>query len=237
MYTTNLTQIRITPSRIFARLVQTGIFFLILGADLFLAAGRLDWWEAWVFLAVYFVIAATAALWILYRDPALSEERSRVGKNVRSWDRVVVPLNLALTLVQWAVIGLDAGRYGWSVVPVRVRILGGLAFIPSFGLTLWASHVNTYLSGQVRIQAERGHHAVTEGPYRLVRHPMYVGMILLDLGLPLLLGSWWALIVSGVMIGLVVVRTALEDKTLQAEMSGYAEFVRQTPYRLFPGVW
>ncbi len=228
---------RIPPAKLLARLGQSAIIILILGADLFLSAGRLDWLEAWVFLAVYFVVAEAAAVWMLVRDPALSEERSRSHTNAKPFDRIIVPLNLVLTLGQWAVVGLDAGRLGWSAVPGWVRFLGGLAFIPSFGLTLWASRVNTFLSGQVRIQEERGHRAVVAGPYRLVRHPMYLGMILLDLGLPLLLGSFWALIASGLMIVLVIVRTALEDRALQAELPGYSELVHRTPYRLFPGIW
>jgi protein-S-isoprenylcysteine O-methyltransferase Ste14 len=237
MSDSNPASTRIPASKVFARLGQSAILLLILGTDLFLAAGRLDWPEAWAFLAVYLVVAEAAALWMLYRDPALSEERSRRHQDAKPFDRIIIPLNLVLTLAQWAAIGLDAGRFGWSTVPVWLRILGGLAFIPSFGLTLWASRVNTVMSSQVRIQRERGHRAVVAGPYRLVRHPMYLGMILLDIGLPLLLGSFWALTVSGAMIVLVVVRTALEDRALQAELPGYSEFVAQTPYRLFPGVW
>ncbi len=224
-------------SQVAARLAQTATILAVLGAALFLGAGRLDWWEAWVILLVYFAIAAAAALWLLFHDPGLSAERSRVGKNVKSWDKVLVSLNLLLTLAQWAVIGLDAGRFGWSSVPTGVRVLAGCVLLSSFGLTGWASQVNTFLSGQVRIQAERGHHAITTGPYHYVRHPMYVGMILLDLSLPLLFGSGWALAISAVMISIVFVRTALEDRTLQAELPGYEEYARQTRYRLLPGVW
>ncbi len=224
-------------SQIVARLAQTAAILTILGVVLFLGAGRLDWWEAWIFPAAYFAIAAAAALWILYHDPGLSAERSRIGKNVKPWDKVLVSLNLLLTLAQWAVIGLDAGRFGWSSIPMGVRLLAGFVLLSSFGLTGWASQVNTFLSGQVRIQAERGHHAITTGPYRYIRHPMYVAMILSDLSLPLLFGSWWALAISAGMISLVFVRTALEDRTLQAELPGYAEYARQTRYRLLPGVW
>lgn len=228
---------RIKPALVAARLAQTAVILAILGTVLFLAAGRLDWWEAWIFLAVYFAIAEAAAMWILYRDPGLSAERSRTGKNVKTWDKVLVSINLLLTLTQWAVIGLDAGRFGWSVVPVGVRLAACLLMLLSFGLTLWASQVNTFLSGRVRIQSERGHHAITAGPYHYVRHPMYVAMILLDLSLPLVLGSLWALLVSGCMIFVVVVRTALEDKTLRAELPGYRDFVQEVRYRLIPGVW
>ncbi len=222
-----------------AHFFQMIVTFSIIGSVLFLSAGRLDWWEAWVFLAIYFVIALVASVWMLRYDPKLLKERDRaiLKTNVKDWDKVIIALNLLLTLALFAVIGLDAGRLNWSTMPLSARILSGFGILLSFGITLWASSVNTYLSAMVRIQSERGHQAITIGPYRYVRHPMYVGMCLLDIGLPLLFGSWWGLAVSGLMIATVVLRTALEDKTLQHELPGYAEYVQQVRYRLVPGVW
>jgi protein-S-isoprenylcysteine O-methyltransferase Ste14 len=211
--------------------------FLVIGGALFVSAGRLDWWEAWAFLIVYFLAALGAAIWMLCTNPELAQERDRPGRNVKSWDNLLVGLNLLLTLALFAVIGLDAGRLGWSAVPLGVRVLGLLGFIPAFGLPLWASKVNAYLSSRVRIQQDRGHEVVAAGPYRYVRHPMYVGMILYDVSLPVLLGSWWGLVVGAAMIGVVIVRTALEDGTLQRELPGYGEYSQQVRYRLFPGVW
>jgi protein-S-isoprenylcysteine O-methyltransferase Ste14 len=210
-----------------------------MGGILFVSAGRMDWWEAWVILAIYFLIVLVAALWMMRTDPELLKERDQAitKKNVKPWDRVMITLNWLLTIALFVVIGLDAGRFQASVVPPGVRLLGLLIVFSSFGLTLWASRVNTYMSAAVRIQAERGHQAVTVGPYRRVRHPMYVAMCLLDAGLPLVLGSWWGLVVSGLMIVAVIIRTALEDKTLQRELPGYAEYVQRVRYRLLPGVW
>ncbi len=224
-------------SQVVARLAQAAGIFAFLGAALFLGAGRLGWREAWILLIVYFFISAAATIWMLLRDPGLSAERSRIGKNVKSWDKVLVSLNLLLTLAQWAVIGLDAGRFGWSSVPAAVRVAAGILLLGTFVLTGWASVANTFLSAQVRIQAERGHHAVTTGPYRYVRHPMYVAMILSGLSLPLVFGSFWALAVSACMWVVLIVRTALEDRTLQAELPGYADYARQVHYRLVPGLW
>jgi protein-S-isoprenylcysteine O-methyltransferase Ste14 len=222
-----------------AHFFQVVVLFAILGGILFLSAGRLDWWDAWVFLVVYFAIALVSGWLMLRNDPELLKERSQAitKKNVKAWDRVMVALNWLLSLALFAVIGLDAGRWGWSAAPFGVRFLGGLGIVLSFGLTLWAARVNTYMSAMVRIQDERGHRAVTIGPYRYIRHPMYVGMCLYDIGLPWLLGSWWGLVVSGLMIAVVVVRTALEDRTLRRELPGYAEYARQVRYRLLPGVW
>jgi len=223
--------------RVLARMVRLAASFAVFGALLFLAAGRLDWWEVWLFLAIYYMVALIGQLWIMRRDPALDQERSRLGQNVKRWDRAIVVANWMLTLALLIVIGLDAGRLHWSAVPLGWRLAGGLGLIPCFGLTLWAARANTFLSGQVRIQTERGHHAVTGGPYRYVRHPMYLSMILYDVCLPVLLGSWWALSVSAIMITLIVIRTALEDRTLQNELTGYAAYTRQTRYRLLPGLW
>jgi len=176
------------------------VTFLVIGGVLFIAAGRLDWSEAWAFLIAYFVIALVTAVWMLRTNPELTQERARPGRNAKSWDNVLVVLNLVLTLALFAVIGLDAGRCGWSKVPLALRGLGLLGFIPAFGLPLWAAAVNAYLSSRVRIQTERGHAVVAAGPYRYVRHPMYAGMICYDLSVPLLLGSWWGLAVGAVMI-------------------------------------
>ncbi|MBC8493062.1 MAG: isoprenylcysteine carboxylmethyltransferase family protein [Chloroflexi bacterium] len=220
-----------------AHLLQTTVMFLVIGGILFVSAGRLDWWEAWVFLIVYFLIALVTAMWMLRTNPELVQERDRPGQNVKSWDNLLVGFNLLLTLALFAVIGLDAGRQGCSEVPLGVRAVGLLGFIPAFGLPLWASKVNAYLSSRVRIQQERGHEVVAVGPYCYVRHPMYVGMIFYDVSLPLLLGSWWGLVVGAAMIGVVIVRTALEDRTLQRELPGYGEYSQQVRYRLFPRVW
>lgn len=222
---------------IVTQLLQVMVMFFVIGSILFVSAGRLDWWEAWVFLITYFCIALVTAMWMVRTNPNLVQERNQPGKNVKTWDNLLVGINLLLTLALFAVIGLDAGRQGWSEVSLVVRTIGLLGLIPAFGLPLWASRANTYLSSRVRIQQERGHEVIAVGPYRYVRHPMYVGMIFYDASVPLLLGSWCGLAVGAVMIGLVIVRTTLEDRTLQKELSGYHEYSQQVRYRLLPLVW
>ncbi|MBN1921817.1 MAG: isoprenylcysteine carboxylmethyltransferase family protein [Anaerolineae bacterium] len=219
------------------QLLQTVVMFFVIGGALLGGAGRLDWWEAWAFLIGYFLIALTSVLWMLRTQPELARERQHPGQNMKKWDNVLVGFNLLLTLTMFAVIGLDVGRYGGSQVPLAMRIVALLGFIPAFGLPLWASRANAYLSSRVRIQEDRGHVVVSEGPYRYVRHPMYAGMVLYDLSVPLLLGSWWGLAVGVVMIAVVVVRTALEDRTLQQELPGYDDYTQRVRYRLLPGVW
>lgn len=228
---------RLSQRLVARQVLHTVGMFLVLGGVLMGAAGRFDWWEAWAFLILYFFIALASALWMTQTKPELAQERARPGRNVKKWDNLLVGLNLLLTLALYAVIGLDAGRYGWSKMPLWVRVVGISGFILAFGLPLWASKVNAYLSSRIRIQNDRGHTVIAEGPYHYVRHPMYVGMIFYNIIVPLVLGSWWGLTVGGVMIAAVIVRTALEDKTLQRELPGYSEYSQHVRYRLFPGVW
>ena len=140
-------------------------------------------------------------------------------------------------MIMWIVAGLDQ-RYSWSsgIEPVA-QIVAMLAVIAGHALVVWATDVNAFFSQVVRIQTERGHTVIDNGPYRYVRHPAYAGAVLLVLGAPIMLGSWWALIPGVICAVLMIVRTALEDKTLQAELPGYVEFTHHTRYRLLPGVW
>jgi protein-S-isoprenylcysteine O-methyltransferase Ste14 len=219
------------------RLAAVTLMFATLAAALVLPSGRLDWWEAWLFLGVYYLVAVASMVEMLHRDPALAAERGRLRPEARRWDQIIVALNSLLTVGLYVVIGLDAGRYGWSHVPIAVRLFALLGLLPAFGLPTWASRTNTYLAGLVSIQEDRGHQAVTQGPYRFVRHPMYLGMIFYDLCVPLLLGSWWGLLVGAAMIVLVLVRTALEDRTLRAGLPGYKAYAERVRFRLIPGVW
>lgn len=209
------------------------VFF---GVILFAAAGRLDWREAWIFLAIYLTGVMINGLWSLRHNPEMLNERGRIGANAKSWDKLIGIIYMILLLAIYIMAGLDR-RYTWSAEPLWVKILGGIAFALSLAMTFWVMKSNAFLSTFVRIQDERGHTTVTEGPYRFVRHPMYAGILLMSPGMPLLLGSWWALIPGLLTIILFFVRTALEDKTLQAELPGYVEYSQKVRYRLIPGIW
>jgi protein-S-isoprenylcysteine O-methyltransferase Ste14 len=156
---------------------------------------------------------------------------------VQTWDRWILAANMLLTTGLFIMIGLDAGRFGWSRIPGLIRITGGVLILLSFALTLWASRTNTFMSSQVRIQSERGHQVISSGPYAVIRHPMYAGMCMLDLGMPLLLNSWYGLAVSFFMIMLVILRVALEEKTLNLELPGYSDYCSHVRFRLIPGIW
>jgi protein-S-isoprenylcysteine O-methyltransferase Ste14 len=132
---------------------------------------------------------------------------------------------------------LDAGRMGWSDVPLWVVTIGYVLLIAGIAATTWAQAVNPFFKPGVRLQKERQHRVITSGPYRVVRHPGYAAAMALFVGIALALASWWALVPAAMAIALLVVRTGWEDRLLQAELPGYADYARQTRYRLLPGFW
>ncbi len=220
------------------RLVQVFVSTIVIGAVLFLTAGRLDWVAAWVMLAEYMLTVLTFGLFVARKNPDLINERGRIAANVKSWDKILVTLYTVMLIVVYVVAGLDAGRLQWSTVPVAIQALGFICILASMVLTYWAMLSNPFLASFVRIQDDRGHQVATTGPYHYVRHPMYVGVVLLyGIGTPFLLGSWWALVPGALTSIIITVRTALEDRMLQAELPGYAEYAQHVRYRLLPGMW
>jgi len=165
------------------------------------------------------------------------EERSRTADNVKSWDKAIMGVYTVLLFGMLVAAGLDAGRFGLSDMPVALRVLGWLGLVAAFALVWWVMASNPFLSRMVRIQDERGHVVVTTGPYNYVRHPMYVGTITAIFCIPLVLGSFWALIPAVLIDILFVVRTAMEDRTLMEELPGYKEYASRVRYRLFPIIW
>jgi protein-S-isoprenylcysteine O-methyltransferase Ste14 len=220
-------------------LVKSGIFFVLLPAlALFISSGDWGWGAAWVYVAVSVISLAGNALVLVPTSPELLAERSRAQEGTKGWD-VLLSASMALfgPLVMLLVAGLDRrvggvvqGSFAVQAVAVAMMLLGML-------LGLWAIASNAFFSGMVRIQEDRGHEVATGGPYQFVRHPGYAAAILFDLATPMLLGSLWSLIPAAIVVGIVILRTALEDRTLQAELSGYAEYARKTRFRLIPGLW
>ena len=219
-----------------SRIITVLGLLIVFGVTLFSVAGRLDWWEAWAFLGLYLAGILVNGLWGLRNNPAVINERGRISKNAKTWDKVIGLFYMLFLLGTFVLAGLDA-RLTWSAMPLWAKVLGGVAFTASLAITFWAMKTNTFLSTFVRIQDERGHTTVTAGPYRFVRHPMYVGILFMSLGMPLLLGSWWAVIPGLLTIFLFIIRTKLEDMTLLAELPGYVEYSQKVRYRLISGIW
>lgn len=224
-------------SAIVRRLIQLLVFILIQAAILFLTSGRLDWVMAWVYLGVYVGLIVVNAIVILPRNPDLIAERGQIKENAKGWDKTISALYAVCSLGILVVAGLDQ-RFSWSSpLNLTVELIALALYILGFALASWAMASNRFFSNVVRIQTDRGHTVATGGPYQFVRHPGYVGGIASGLGTALMLGSLWTLIPTGLMIGLVIVRTALEDRALQNELDGYKEYAGRVRYRLLPGVW
>lgn len=219
--------------------IKTIISLVIFAVVLFVPAGRVDWLAGWALLGGFIIAVGLLAVWIRRRDPALMAERQNAAKaeNVKNWDQVIMTVYSGLLLVLLVVASVDAGGMGWSRVPLVVRVIGWLGLGVALVIVWRVMAENTYLSERVRIQEERGHQVVTTGPYQVVRHPMYVGIIIAVLSVPLALGSWWALLPAAFIVILFIVRTALEDRTLMEELPGYQEYAQQVGYRLLPGIW
>jgi protein-S-isoprenylcysteine O-methyltransferase Ste14 len=173
------------------------------------------------------------------RHPDLIEERARSMEleGAKPWDKILAPAVAFGSLIILAVAGLDH-RLGWTLpFPMTLQIIAIVVIGLGFVLSSWALIENRFFSGVVRIQKDRGHQVVSTGPYRFIRHPGYAGALLAFIVTPLLLGSAWAFLPAILLVGALVLRTALEDATLQQELPGYREFARKTRYRLFPGLW
>ena len=243
MSTNMSTKQKMTPEvrhRIVSWIVQAALGLVGYGAILFLSAGRLDWVWGWVFLGLLAAVLISHVLILVPINPELLAERSRgiCQEGAKGWDKWVATFAAGMgTVPTWIVAALDV-RFEWSAsVPLTLHIGGLIGSVLGWALFMWAMGANAFFSEAVRIQEERGHTVVTDGPYRYVRHPGYVGAILALLATPLLLGSLWALIPAGLAAIGYVVRTALEDGMLQEELDGYTEYAQQTRYRLLPGVW
>jgi protein-S-isoprenylcysteine O-methyltransferase Ste14 len=226
-----------TAAGILARFAQVMFVMALQAAILFLAAGRLDWTWAWVFLGISLLTVLINGAILLHTSPETIAERGR-PKETKDWDKIVAGLcGLALFLALPLVAGLDA-HFGWTgELSDSWHIAGALVLAAGFSLGAWAMIVNAYFSTAVRIQTDRGQTVCSTGPYRSVRHPGYAGFILQSLGTPILLGSVWALIPGIMAATLLIIRTSLEDRTLQAELPGYRDYVQEVRYRLVPGIW
>jgi protein-S-isoprenylcysteine O-methyltransferase Ste14 len=217
------------------------LLLVVVIAPLFpmIISGDWSWWQGWAFAAVTILSFVVSRLVARHFHPDLLRERARFmqATNTKSWDKFLAPmLGIGSILIPIAA-GLDRLFHGTPAFPVWVSIVSLAGLVFGYGFSSWAMIVNRFFSGTVRIQTERGHHVVSEGPYRIMRHPGYAGALFGYVFISPLLDSLWAFIPAGLLLVVVFVRTALEDKTLQAELPGYAEYAQKTRYRLIPGVW
>jgi protein-S-isoprenylcysteine O-methyltransferase Ste14 len=218
--------------------ISFAVFFLVMAASTFLAAGRLDWTPGWIFLGVYLLLGVVAVAYLWRTNPEVLVARSQFHwREQTAAHKAIFVLLIVLFMAIFPVAGLDAGRFRWSVVPPWLMLAGYVLVPIGHGGVTWVLKVNKFAEPSVSIQADRGHRVIDQGPYALVRHPLYAFTFFLCLGTPLTLCSYWALIPSGLAYILLIVRTAMEDRLLQRDLPGYQEYAARVRYRLMPGVW
>jgi len=224
------------------QLIGLIVVYLFIPLVLLVCGGDFGWWQAWIYSLLIVAAGVGGRILAERRHPGLLAERQNIEKIqvAKAWDKVLAPLmalSIGFPFPLVIVAGLDH-RFGWSpVFPLWIIVLGIILITLGYAFSMWALVENRFFSSVVRIQADRGHVVCDSGPYRIVRHPGYAGYILPLLGIVLALGSLWTLIPAAVALVIAVIRTALEDRTLQEELPGYQEYARRVRYRLFPRIY
>jgi len=222
------------------QLIGLVVLYLLFPVILLICSGDLGWWQGWLFSLLIFAVGVGGQTWAGKRNPGLLAERENIKtiQNAKAWDRVLAPLmaiSIGFPLV--IVAGLDH-RYNWSPeFPLWLNVIGFILIALGYAFAVWAMAENRFFSSVVRIQMDRGHVVCDSGPYRFVRHPGYAGNIFPPFGIVLALGSLWTLIPAAAALIITVIRTVLEDRTLQEELPGYRDYARCVRYRLFPGIY
>lgn len=222
---------------IVSRFGQIALSFGVLASILFVGAGRLDWMWAWAYLGISLLSVVITGSLMLQRSPETLAERGHPGA-MQDWDKLISGLWTAAQYLALPLIAALDARFSWtSVFGLAWHGAGVIMLITGLVVSSWAMLANAYFSTVVRIQPERGQTVCRSGPYRFVRHPGYTGFMLQSLGLPFLLGSWWALLPGLIACMLMGMRTVFEDRLLQAELAGYQAYAQDVRFRLIPGVW
>ncbi len=219
-------------------LAQLGLTLLTYALPVFLASGLRLWPSAWIFLASWFGFWLSILVWLYRQNPALFQERMQLrSSGQKGVDKLLGPL-VNVSLFCWLLFtSFDAGRFHWSPVTVWLQVLGLFVLLGAFFLYFLTFRDNAFLSPLVRVQEERGQRVISSGPYRFVRNPMYAATLAVIPGASLLLGAWYG-ILAGLLVAFVLAcRAVLEERALQKELPGYADYRRQVKYRLIPYVW
>lgn len=217
-------------------LVALAITIVVLGLLLFVPAGTIGWGTGWWFMVSFVAVILVSIAVIWRRNPELFVARSRVQPGTKSWDYYFVIAVFVGFVLMFPVAGFDV-RFGWSAMAGWIIGLGYVLFVLSFAVQVWAQSENRHFEPGVRIQEDRGQTVIDTGPYAIVRHPGYISGSLLALSVPLMLGSWWALIPAMVVVVALAARTPLEEGTLREGLPGYADYTRRVKWRWVPGVW
>jgi protein-S-isoprenylcysteine O-methyltransferase Ste14 len=231
---------RVEPGITLRAIIMFVLFALLFPMSMFLTAGTFKWTIAWVYLGIhaFFTIAGRAIAW--RKNPGLLQERARSleAEDAKPGDKLLVVIGgLFGPLVLFLVAGLDFRNQASPELSSLVQGIALVVVVLGFLWGTWAFVVNAYFSAVVRIQEDRGQTVVQDGPYRFMRHPGYTGGLVAYLAVPVMLGALWALIPAVFLILVLIIRTSMEDKTLQEELPGYSEYAKRTRYRIIPGIW
>lgn len=219
--------------RTFAGLAQ---FLVALGAMLFLSAWSLRYWEGWVFWFEFSALVTLITIYFLYRDPALIERRLKAGPLAeRETSQKIIQWFANFFFVALIMFPGIEHHFGWSHLSLRLIFLGDTLVALGLAVIFFVFRENSYTSGVIEVDKDQT--VISTGPYRLVRHPMYAGAILLILGTPLALGSGWGLLLCVPMVAVIVWRLIDEENYLSRNLAGYIEYCAMTRYRLVPGIY
>ena len=216
------------------RMIQILLNLLLQGFILFFTAWSLKWIWAWIFMSIGVIILIIN---ILVIPKEVIEERGKKKENVKKWDKILTTINIIPLTGIYILSGLDYRLHWTNDLSVGIHIIGlTIGFLGSMLFT-WSMVSNKFFSTMVRIQDDREHYVATEGPYKYIRHPGYVGYIIMTLSTPISLGSLYSLTMSVLVSIIIVIRTILEDKMLNAELKGYEQYSKQVKYKLIPFLW
>jgi len=217
-------------------LVSTVVIVAIVAVLLFTGAGTVDYWQAWLYLALAFTCQIAMMIDLSRRDPELLARRRRGG--VKAEPRAVQKIVIWLMLVIWAALPVIAAwdrRFGWSHMPLWLNLVGALVFLAGQALMMWVLRSNSY--ARATVEVSQGQVLSDRGPYGIVRHPMYAAFTTLAVGVALLLGSWWALVPAALNLPILGVRLRDEESVMLADLPGYAAYKAKVRSRLLPGIW
>lgn len=217
--------------------IGTGLIGLVVfGLVLFLPAWTFNYWQAWIFIAVFALSTTIPGIYLALKDPAALQRRMHAGPaaETRPVQKVIITGSFLLLPAVMILSAFDH-RFGWSPVPTAITVIGNALVALGLGTTMLVVIQNSYAAANITV--EEGQKVISTGLYRLVRHPMYVGVLIMMIGIPLALDSWWGLVIliPGT-IGLVF-RILDEEKMLKQELDGYSEYTQKVRYRLMPYIW
>ncbi|HHF7373076.1 methyltransferase family protein [Legionella bozemanae] len=222
---------------LYKQLIRSSILgTLVMLALLFLSAGTLDYWQGWIYMVVFIIASTAYSVYLAKYDPALLKRRTEVGISYEKElaQKIIIFCLYVSCIVLIVLAPLDV-RLGWSSVPWYVSIIGDALVVFSFYIFYLVAKVNTYAAANISVEKEQK--VITTGLYGFVRHPMYFGAMILFIGTPLALGSWWALLLTPIFLSILVARILNEEKILARDLSGYTEYQKKVTARLIPFIW